>query len=132
MEYQRVSELSEDSRTTLLFSLLSTTHKVKPCPKKTIDWIGDLTRGYNSDGFSCFIMENEFLKISTNSLRAIFLDERVLEKLDPEPLRGRVKYHVEYKSKQYPIKQGVSAVTGCREQRSQQCTHKKPYSFSIH
>jgi hypothetical protein len=44
-------------------------------------------------------MENEFLKISINSLRAIFLDERVLEKLDPEPLRGRAKYNIEYKNK---------------------------------
>jgi len=44
-------------------------------------------------------MENEFLKISINPLRAIFLDERVLEKLDPEPLHGRAKYNIEYKSK---------------------------------
>jgi hypothetical protein len=44
-------------------------------------------------------MENEFLKISINPLRAIFLNERVLEELDPEPLRGRAKYNIEYKSK---------------------------------
>jgi hypothetical protein len=25
--------------------------------------------------------------------------ERVLEKLDPEPLRGRAKYNIEYKNK---------------------------------
>ena len=99
MEYQRVSELSENSRTTLLFSLLSTTDKARQRPKKTIDCIRDLIRGYDSDGFSCFIMENEFLKISINPLRAIFLDERVLEKLDPEPLHGRAKYNIEYKSK---------------------------------
>ena len=38
--------------------------------------------------------------------------ERVLEKLDPEPLRGRAKYYIEYKGKCYPIKQVVSAITG--------------------
>ena len=38
--------------------------------------------------------------------------ERVLEKLDPEPLRGRAKYYIEYRGKRYPIKQVVSAVTG--------------------
>ena len=38
--------------------------------------------------------------------------EHVLEKLDPEPLRGRAKYYIEYKGKRYPIKQVVSAVTG--------------------
>jgi hypothetical protein len=37
---------------------------------------------------------------------------RVLEKLDPEPLRGRAKYYIEYRGKRYPIKQVVSAVTG--------------------
>ena len=38
--------------------------------------------------------------------------ERVLENLDPEPLRGRAKYYIEYKGRAYPIKQVVSAVTG--------------------
>ena len=38
--------------------------------------------------------------------------ERVLEKLDPEPLRGRAKYYIEYRGKRYPIKQVISAVTG--------------------
>jgi len=38
--------------------------------------------------------------------------ERVLEKLNPEPLRGRAKYYIEYGGKRYPIKQVVSAVTG--------------------
>jgi hypothetical protein len=38
--------------------------------------------------------------------------ERVLEKLDPEPLRGRAKYYIEYRGRRYPIKQVVSAVTG--------------------
>jgi hypothetical protein len=38
--------------------------------------------------------------------------ERVLEKLNPEPLRGRAKYYIEYRGKRYPIKQVVSAVTG--------------------
>jgi len=38
--------------------------------------------------------------------------ECVLEKLDPEPLRGRAKYYIEYRGRRYPIKQVVSAVTG--------------------
>jgi len=38
--------------------------------------------------------------------------EHVLENLDPEPLRGRAKYYIEYNGKRYPIKQVVSAVTG--------------------
>lgn len=38
--------------------------------------------------------------------------ERVLENLEPEPLRGRAKYYIEYKGRVYPIKQVVSAVTG--------------------
>ena len=38
--------------------------------------------------------------------------ERILENLDPEPLRGRAKYYIEYKGKMYPIKQVISAVTG--------------------
>ena len=38
--------------------------------------------------------------------------ERVLEGLEPEPLRGRAKYYIEYKGRVYPIKQVVSAVTG--------------------
>lgn len=37
--------------------------------------------------------------------------ERILENLDPEPLRGRAKYYIEYKGKRYPIKQIISAVT---------------------
>jgi len=35
-----------------------------------------------------------------------------LEKLNPEPLKGRAKYYIEYKGKKYPIKQVVAAVTG--------------------
>jgi hypothetical protein len=27
--------------------------------------------------------------------------ERVLEKLDPEPLRGRAKYYIEYRGRRY-------------------------------
>jgi hypothetical protein len=38
--------------------------------------------------------------------------ERILENLDPEPLRGHAKYYIEYKGKMYPIKQVISAVTG--------------------
>jgi len=38
--------------------------------------------------------------------------ERVLEKLDPEPLRGRAKYYIEYRGRRYPIKQVISAVIG--------------------
>jgi hypothetical protein len=38
--------------------------------------------------------------------------ERVLEKLDPEPLRGRAKYYIEYRGRRYPIKQVISAITG--------------------
>ena len=38
--------------------------------------------------------------------------ERVKEKLDPEPLRGRAKYYIEYRGRRYPIKQVISAVTG--------------------
>jgi len=38
--------------------------------------------------------------------------ERALEKLDPEPLRGRAKYYIDYRGKRYPIKQVISAVTG--------------------
>jgi len=35
-----------------------------------------------------------------------------LEKIDPEPLRGRAKYYIEYKGKKYPIKQVIAEVTG--------------------
>lgn len=38
--------------------------------------------------------------------------ERALEKLDPEPLKGRAKYYVEYNGRRYPIKQVVAAATG--------------------
>jgi hypothetical protein len=38
--------------------------------------------------------------------------ERTLEKLNPEPLKGRAKYYVEYKGKRYPIQQVVAAATG--------------------
>jgi len=38
--------------------------------------------------------------------------EAILEKLEPEPLRGPAKYYIEYKEKRYPIKQVVSSVTG--------------------
>ena len=37
--------------------------------------------------------------------------EEVLEKLDPEPFKGKAKYYVEYKGRRYPIKQVLSAVT---------------------
>jgi hypothetical protein len=38
--------------------------------------------------------------------------EAVLERLEPEPLKGRAKYYIEYKGKKYPIKQVVAFVTG--------------------
>lgn len=38
--------------------------------------------------------------------------EEVLEKLEPEPLKGARKYYIEYKGKRYPIKQVIAAVTG--------------------
>jgi hypothetical protein len=38
--------------------------------------------------------------------------ERALEGLEPEPLRGRAKYYIEYKGRRYPIKQVVAAATG--------------------
>jgi len=38
--------------------------------------------------------------------------ECVLEDLDPEPIRDRAKYYIEYKGRKYPIKQVVPAVTG--------------------
>jgi hypothetical protein len=38
--------------------------------------------------------------------------EEVLEKLDPEPFKGRAKYYVEYRGRRYPIKQVLSAATG--------------------
>ena len=38
--------------------------------------------------------------------------EEVLEKLDPEPFKGKAKYYVEFKGRRYPIKQVLSAVTG--------------------
>ena len=34
-----------------------------------------------------------------------------MENLDPEPLRGRAKYYIEYRGRRYSIKQVVSAVT---------------------
>jgi hypothetical protein len=37
--------------------------------------------------------------------------EEVLEKLDPEPFKGKAKYYVEFRGKRYPIKQVLSAVT---------------------
>jgi len=37
---------------------------------------------------------------------------KVLEKIDPEPLKGRAKYYIEYKGKKYPIKQVIAEVTG--------------------
>lgn len=36
----------------------------------------------------------------------------VLERLNPEPLRGRAKYYIEHKGEKYPIKQVVAEVTG--------------------
>jgi geranylgeranyl pyrophosphate synthase len=38
--------------------------------------------------------------------------KEVLEKLEPEPLKGRAKYYIEYKEKRYRIKQVIAAVTG--------------------
>jgi hypothetical protein len=38
--------------------------------------------------------------------------EAILEKIEPEPLRGPAKYYIEYKGKKYPIKQVISSVTG--------------------
>jgi hypothetical protein len=38
--------------------------------------------------------------------------ERALEGLEPEPLRGRAKYYIEYRGRRYPIKQVVAAATG--------------------
>ena len=36
----------------------------------------------------------------------------VLERLNPEPLRGRAKYYIEHEGEKYPIKQVVAEVTG--------------------
>jgi hypothetical protein len=38
--------------------------------------------------------------------------ESILEKLEPEPLKGRAKYYVEHRGKRYPIKQVIASVTG--------------------
>jgi len=38
--------------------------------------------------------------------------EVVLDKLDPEPFKGKAKYYVEFRGRRYPIKQVLSAVTG--------------------
>jgi len=38
--------------------------------------------------------------------------ERALERLEPEPLKGRAKYYIEHNGKKYPIKQVVAEVTG--------------------
>ena len=38
--------------------------------------------------------------------------EKVLEKSEPEPLKGRAKYYIEYNGKKYPIKQVIALVTG--------------------
>ena len=38
--------------------------------------------------------------------------ERVLERLEPEPLKGRARYYIEHDGKKYPIKQVVAEVTG--------------------
>ena len=38
--------------------------------------------------------------------------ESVSENLDPEPIRDRAKYYIEYKGRKYPIKQVVPAVAG--------------------
>jgi 5-methylcytosine-specific restriction protein B len=35
-----------------------------------------------------------------------------LERIDPEPLKGRAKYYIEYKGRKYPIKQVIAEVTG--------------------
>jgi hypothetical protein len=38
--------------------------------------------------------------------------ENVLKSLEPEPLKGRTKYYIEYDGRRYPIKQVLAAVTG--------------------
>ncbi|MGQ4890884.1 MAG: hypothetical protein ACP6IP_00150 [Candidatus Njordarchaeia archaeon] len=38
--------------------------------------------------------------------------EAALEKVEPEPLKGRAKYYIEYRGRKYPIKQIVAEVTG--------------------
>jgi len=38
--------------------------------------------------------------------------ERTLERLEPEPLKGRARYYIEHNGKKYPIKQVVAEVTG--------------------
>jgi hypothetical protein len=53
-----------------------------------------------------FIIRDKSYDISREDI------EKVLENLDPEPLRGRAKYYIEYKGGRYPIKQVISAVTG--------------------
>jgi len=53
-----------------------------------------------------FTIRGKIFEISRGDL------EHVLENLDPEPLRGRAKYYIEYNGKKYPIKQVISAVTG--------------------
>jgi hypothetical protein len=38
--------------------------------------------------------------------------EKTLDKIEPEPFKGRAKYYIEHKGKKYPIKQVIAAVTG--------------------
>jgi hypothetical protein len=38
--------------------------------------------------------------------------EGALRKMEPEPLKGRMKYYVEYEGRRYPIKQVISVATG--------------------
>lgn len=37
--------------------------------------------------------------------------EKILRRLEPEPLKGRAKYYVEFEGKKFPIKQVVAEVT---------------------
>ncbi|RLI82929.1 hypothetical protein DRP04_02770 [Archaeoglobales archaeon] len=38
--------------------------------------------------------------------------EKILGELEPEPMKGRAKYYVEFEGKKFPIKQVVAEVTG--------------------
>jgi 5-methylcytosine-specific restriction protein B len=38
--------------------------------------------------------------------------EKALKSLQPEPLKGRAKYYIEYNGRRYPIKQVLAVVTG--------------------
>jgi thermostable 8-oxoguanine DNA glycosylase len=54
-----------------------------------------------------FIIGKTKVKLTRESV------EGVLEKLDPEPFKGRrAKYYVEFRERRYPIKQVLAAATG--------------------